>query len=274
MQHTIRAPKAGVVKKVNFQEGAQANRHAPLVEFMDEEKETKWSSRKLHFIFSTLLIFSQEEISYFQQTVLYSRLGNWFPHHFLHSLTVNYGDFTETWISLHCNHIYNLWTYVIVVQWLCLPVKRYYTGRCGTHTVWERLVRTVSYTQQGSSAYFFIHSCFFLPEKWQHWFQENLKGDFFFLMNPFLQKNSCLWLTFLPEKGIWDCSLAQDLPSVVFGASFFLFTSMSSANFHFKNIPWNIWYKEFFKYILAFATLISGIFCKANVHFIFKHKVA
>ncbi|XP_065530558.1 methylcrotonoyl-CoA carboxylase subunit alpha, mitochondrial isoform X3 [Lathamus discolor] len=41
MEHTIRAPKAGVVKKVNFQEGAQANRHAPLVEFMDEEAETK-----------------------------------------------------------------------------------------------------------------------------------------------------------------------------------------------------------------------------------------
>ncbi|NXS09068.1 MCCA carboxylase, partial [Neodrepanis coruscans] len=41
MEHTIRAPKAGVIKKVNFQEGAQANRHAPLVEFMDEEAESK-----------------------------------------------------------------------------------------------------------------------------------------------------------------------------------------------------------------------------------------
>jgi len=41
MQHTIRAPKAGVIKKVNFQEGAQANRHAPLVEFVDEEAESK-----------------------------------------------------------------------------------------------------------------------------------------------------------------------------------------------------------------------------------------
>lgn len=40
-QHTIRAPKAGVIKKVNFQEGAQANRHAPLVEFVDEEAESK-----------------------------------------------------------------------------------------------------------------------------------------------------------------------------------------------------------------------------------------
>lgn len=40
-QHTIRAPKAGVIKKVNFQEGAQANRHAPLVEFMDEAAEPK-----------------------------------------------------------------------------------------------------------------------------------------------------------------------------------------------------------------------------------------
>ncbi|NXU55655.1 MCCA carboxylase, partial [Turnix velox] len=41
MEHTIRAPKAGVIKKVNFQEGAQANRHAPLVEFMEEEAESK-----------------------------------------------------------------------------------------------------------------------------------------------------------------------------------------------------------------------------------------
>lgn len=41
MEHTIRAPKAGVIKKVHFQEGAQANRHAPLVEFVDEEAESK-----------------------------------------------------------------------------------------------------------------------------------------------------------------------------------------------------------------------------------------
>ncbi|KFV91518.1 hypothetical protein N327_11804, partial [Fulmarus glacialis] len=41
MEHTIRAPKAAVIKKVNFQEGAQANRHAPLVEFVDEEAESK-----------------------------------------------------------------------------------------------------------------------------------------------------------------------------------------------------------------------------------------
>ncbi|POI35978.1 hypothetical protein CIB84_000271, partial [Bambusicola thoracicus] len=41
MEHTIRAPKAGVIKKVNFQEGAQANRHAPLVEFVDEAAESK-----------------------------------------------------------------------------------------------------------------------------------------------------------------------------------------------------------------------------------------
>ncbi|XP_009320012.1 PREDICTED: methylcrotonoyl-CoA carboxylase subunit alpha, mitochondrial [Pygoscelis adeliae] len=41
MEHTIRAPKAGVIKKVNFREGAQANRHAPLVEFVDEEAESK-----------------------------------------------------------------------------------------------------------------------------------------------------------------------------------------------------------------------------------------
>uniref|UniRef100_A0A8C9EYQ1 Methylcrotonoyl-CoA carboxylase 1 n=1 Tax=Pavo cristatus TaxID=9049 RepID=A0A8C9EYQ1_PAVCR len=41
MEHTIRAPKAGVIKKVNFQEGAQASRHAPLVEFVDEAAESK-----------------------------------------------------------------------------------------------------------------------------------------------------------------------------------------------------------------------------------------
>lgn len=45
-------------------------------------------------------------------------LGDWFPLHFLHSLTVNSADFTAIWVSLYCNCIYNLWTYVIVVQWL------------------------------------------------------------------------------------------------------------------------------------------------------------
>lgn len=37
MEHTIRAPKAGVIKKVLFSEGSQANRHAPLVEMEEEE---------------------------------------------------------------------------------------------------------------------------------------------------------------------------------------------------------------------------------------------
>ncbi|KAM4042566.1 methylcrotonoyl-CoA carboxylase subunit alpha, mitochondrial [Anomaloglossus baeobatrachus] len=36
MEHTIRAPKAGTIKKVNFKEGVQASRHAPLVEFEEE----------------------------------------------------------------------------------------------------------------------------------------------------------------------------------------------------------------------------------------------
>ncbi|XP_055717077.1 methylcrotonoyl-CoA carboxylase subunit alpha, mitochondrial-like [Salvelinus fontinalis] len=36
MEHTIRAPKAGVIKKVFFKEGSQANRHAALVEFEEE----------------------------------------------------------------------------------------------------------------------------------------------------------------------------------------------------------------------------------------------
>uniref|UniRef100_A0A8C5K0I0 Methylcrotonoyl-CoA carboxylase subunit alpha, mitochondrial n=1 Tax=Jaculus jaculus TaxID=51337 RepID=A0A8C5K0I0_JACJA len=36
MEHTIKAPKDGTIKKVFFREGAQANRHAPLVEFEEE----------------------------------------------------------------------------------------------------------------------------------------------------------------------------------------------------------------------------------------------
>lgn len=38
MQHTIRAPKSGVIKKVFFSEGSQANRHAALVELEEEEE--------------------------------------------------------------------------------------------------------------------------------------------------------------------------------------------------------------------------------------------
>uniref|UniRef100_A0A6Q2Z1Q9 Methylcrotonoyl-CoA carboxylase subunit alpha, mitochondrial n=1 Tax=Esox lucius TaxID=8010 RepID=A0A6Q2Z1Q9_ESOLU len=38
MEHTIRAPKSGVIKKVFFKEGSQANRHAALVEFEEEER--------------------------------------------------------------------------------------------------------------------------------------------------------------------------------------------------------------------------------------------
>uniref|UniRef100_A0A8D2L7C4 Methylcrotonoyl-CoA carboxylase subunit alpha, mitochondrial n=2 Tax=Varanus komodoensis TaxID=61221 RepID=A0A8D2L7C4_VARKO len=41
MEHTIRAPKAGIIKRVLYQEGSQANRHAPLVELVEEESETK-----------------------------------------------------------------------------------------------------------------------------------------------------------------------------------------------------------------------------------------
>lgn len=36
MEHTIRAPKAGVIKRVLFAEGSQANRHAALVELEEE----------------------------------------------------------------------------------------------------------------------------------------------------------------------------------------------------------------------------------------------
>lgn len=39
MEHTIKAPKDGKIRKVFFKEGAQANRHAPLVEFEEEESD-------------------------------------------------------------------------------------------------------------------------------------------------------------------------------------------------------------------------------------------
>lgn len=44
LQHTIRAPKAGVIKKVFFSEGSQANRHAALVELEEEEEGEKEES--------------------------------------------------------------------------------------------------------------------------------------------------------------------------------------------------------------------------------------
>lgn len=37
LQHTIRAPKSGLIKKVFFSAGSQADRHAPLVELEEEE---------------------------------------------------------------------------------------------------------------------------------------------------------------------------------------------------------------------------------------------
>uniref|UniRef100_A0A8C7SAK0 Methylcrotonoyl-CoA carboxylase subunit alpha, mitochondrial n=1 Tax=Oncorhynchus mykiss TaxID=8022 RepID=A0A8C7SAK0_ONCMY len=39
MEHVIRAPKAGVIKKVFFKDGSQANRHAALVEFEEAAEE-------------------------------------------------------------------------------------------------------------------------------------------------------------------------------------------------------------------------------------------
>ncbi|KAH0624188.1 hypothetical protein JD844_007692 [Phrynosoma platyrhinos] len=40
-KHTIRAPKSGIIKKIHYQEGSQASRHAPLVELVEEESESK-----------------------------------------------------------------------------------------------------------------------------------------------------------------------------------------------------------------------------------------
>uniref|UniRef100_A0AAX7UGM8 Methylcrotonoyl-CoA carboxylase subunit alpha, mitochondrial n=1 Tax=Astatotilapia calliptera TaxID=8154 RepID=A0AAX7UGM8_ASTCA len=45
MEHTIRAPKSGVIKKVLFSEGSQANRHAPLVELVEEEEQAEGGSQ-------------------------------------------------------------------------------------------------------------------------------------------------------------------------------------------------------------------------------------
>eukprot|EP00069_Balaena_mysticetus_P019954 bmy_12634T0 len=41
MEHTIKAPKDGTIKKVFYKEGSQANRHAPLVEFEEEESDKR-----------------------------------------------------------------------------------------------------------------------------------------------------------------------------------------------------------------------------------------
>ena len=41
LQHTIKAPKEGTVKKVFYKEGSQANRHAPLVEFEEEDSDRR-----------------------------------------------------------------------------------------------------------------------------------------------------------------------------------------------------------------------------------------
>uniref|UniRef100_A0A8C0WJS0 Methylcrotonoyl-CoA carboxylase subunit alpha, mitochondrial n=1 Tax=Castor canadensis TaxID=51338 RepID=A0A8C0WJS0_CASCN len=41
MEHTIKAPKDGTIRKVFFREGSQASRHAPLVEFEEEESDKK-----------------------------------------------------------------------------------------------------------------------------------------------------------------------------------------------------------------------------------------
>ena len=41
LQHTIKAPKDGTIKKVFHKEGSQANRHAPLVEFEEEDSDER-----------------------------------------------------------------------------------------------------------------------------------------------------------------------------------------------------------------------------------------
>ncbi|XP_006884114.1 PREDICTED: methylcrotonoyl-CoA carboxylase subunit alpha, mitochondrial [Elephantulus edwardii] len=41
MEHTIKAPRDGTIKKIFYKEGSQANRHAPLVEFEEEESNKR-----------------------------------------------------------------------------------------------------------------------------------------------------------------------------------------------------------------------------------------
>uniref|UniRef100_A0A8D2CMU7 Methylcrotonoyl-CoA carboxylase subunit alpha, mitochondrial n=1 Tax=Sciurus vulgaris TaxID=55149 RepID=A0A8D2CMU7_SCIVU len=43
MEHTIKAPKDGTIKKVFYSEGSQANRHAPLVEFEEDDSDKRES---------------------------------------------------------------------------------------------------------------------------------------------------------------------------------------------------------------------------------------
>ncbi|XP_049737609.1 methylcrotonoyl-CoA carboxylase subunit alpha, mitochondrial isoform X3 [Elephas maximus indicus] len=43
MEHTIKAPKDGTIKKIFYKEGSQANRHAPLIEFEEEESDKRES---------------------------------------------------------------------------------------------------------------------------------------------------------------------------------------------------------------------------------------
>ncbi|XP_045632559.1 methylcrotonoyl-CoA carboxylase subunit alpha, mitochondrial isoform X2 [Ursus americanus] len=41
MEHTIKSPKDGTIKKVFYKEGSQAKRHAPLIEFEEEESDKR-----------------------------------------------------------------------------------------------------------------------------------------------------------------------------------------------------------------------------------------
>ncbi|XP_040858548.1 methylcrotonoyl-CoA carboxylase subunit alpha, mitochondrial isoform X1 [Ochotona curzoniae] len=41
MEHTIKSPRDGTIKKVFYQEGSQANRHTPLVKFEEEETDKR-----------------------------------------------------------------------------------------------------------------------------------------------------------------------------------------------------------------------------------------
>ncbi|XP_053421231.1 methylcrotonoyl-CoA carboxylase subunit alpha, mitochondrial [Nycticebus coucang] len=44
MEHTVKAPRDGTIRKVFYAEGSQANRHTPLVDFEEEEADKKESA--------------------------------------------------------------------------------------------------------------------------------------------------------------------------------------------------------------------------------------
>lgn len=135
-------------------------------------------------------------------------LGDWFPLHFLHSLTVNYPDFTEIWLSLYCNCIYNLWTYVIVVQWLFSWGKDW--------KMWNsERIREVNKDYKVQTGWvLLIHSCLF-PLKYARIDLKEIWNTVFFIF----WQNSCLLSYVFALIGNLGLFLSPESLSVISGAS-------------------------------------------------------